>query len=191
MPRYTLQTHDTQHKRKDIFKLLHNTKKTTPKQKHITYRLLYGITGTQSHTQLPCTTCGRVLETEHHIFWQCRPKLRETLIAALRLPINIKHSPAQNHENILKVAQRAVFLNLFPFKTPVTGEIRNVILGIYREVLWHARNNTQHHNYRQRDEQLDLTFRNRIKHTLEQKFTQTEIHTYNTHDRSTLTPSFP
>ena len=74
--------------RKPIYTLLH-TGNLTPKQKQITYRLLYGVTATseykakQDRHVYKCTMCRRTQETEEHIFFYCQPKLREALTSAL------------------------------------------------------------------------------------------------------------
>ena len=179
------------YEQKHIFKRLHNTNKTTPKQKQITYRLLYGITPCTAYnartnrTQYLCTTCRYAQEREQHIFWGCRTKLRESLIKALRLPINTKHKPIHTQQNHYNITFDAVFLNQFPFRNPVQSDIRNVILGIYRETLWHTRNRTLHNNIHTGDEQLELTFRRRIDHAFKTKFKASDIEHYNTFDQTT------
>ena len=66
------------HNIQNIFKLLHSTKKTTPKQKQITYRLLFGSTGTMYYANkntgalFPCPLCGRAQESEEHLFLDAR-----------------------------------------------------------------------------------------------------------------------
>ena len=166
----------TQHdNRKHIFKLLH-CKTTTPKQKQITYRLLYGVTATtyykhrKTGRHFPCAMCGEIQESENHIFWECQTKLRETLIREFRLPINTRHR---------HVVHTAVFLNLFPFSNLLEKNYRNMLVGTYREIIWHARNDAHHNNKHTTPEQLKARFLGKITHACKRYFSREDMERIN------------
>ena len=162
-----------QHNIQNIFKTLHSTKKTTPKQKQITYRLLFGCTGTMYYankntgTFFPCPLCGRVQESENHLFFGCQENLRGTLLRRLRLPHNTR-----DHN---KIMHNAVFLNMFPFENTAEKDYRNVVLGIYRETIWKAFVDARHNNINITPEQVKANFIGRLQHTIENKFSLKEL----------------
>ena len=166
-------THDDN--RKHIFKLLHQTKKTTPKQKQTTHRLLYGVTPTlyykhkNTGRHFPCVMCEKnIQESEEHIFWNCQSKLRGLLIRDLRLPINTRHR---------HLAYTAVFLNLFPYSNPLERDYRSVILGIYREILWTARCDTRYQRKYMTSEHMITKYLGKVKHALSRNFSLKDIET--------------
>ena len=79
-----------------IFKDLHRNKYTTPTQKQIMYRILFGITPTSEglakrHKRVfSCKFCSREQETETHIFYSCQKleSIKLNLIRLLRQPHN-------------------------------------------------------------------------------------------------------
>ena len=89
-----------------IFKDLHRNKYTTPTQKQIMYRILFGITPTSEglakrHKRVfSCKFCSREQETETHIFYSCQ-KLESIKLNLIRLfeatPQHIyRHFPLNN-----------------------------------------------------------------------------------------------
>ena len=157
----------------NIFKTLHSTKKTTPKQKQITYRLLFGSTGTWYYKHkntgafFPCSLCGRVQDSENHLFFGCQENLRGTLLRRLRLPHNTRDYSTVMHN--------AVFLNMFPFSNTVEKDYRNVVLGIYRETLWTACIDARHNNRNITPEHVRAIFLGRLEHALSNKFSLKEL----------------
>ena len=157
----------------NIFKTLHSTKKTTPKQKQITYRLLFGSTGTWYYKHkntgafFPCSLCGRVQDSENHLFFGCQENLRGILLRRLRLPHNTRDYSTVMHN--------AVFLNMFPFSNTVEKDYRNVVLGIYRETLWTACIDARHNNRNITPEHVKAIFLGRLEHALSNKFSLKEL----------------
>ena len=159
---------------KHIFPILHNTSKTTQIQKQITYRLIHGITGTTNHQNknrknnfIFCSICKTAPETEHHLFLSCPSlsPLRIELIRSLRLPHNTYNDKAI-------VLERAILLNIYPFNNKSQCEIRNIILAIYREIIWQTRNSTKWDGKQYTKQQLVKTFKYKLKFQLD-KFTTT------------------
>ena len=132
---------------KHIFPILHDTQKTSPIQKQITYRLIHSITGTTNHKnkfrtkKIHCTICRKLPETEYHLFTSCPSlsPLRIQLIRLLRLPHNTLHNRTQ-------VLHRAILLNIYPFNNKAQSNIRNITLAHYRETIWNIRNSTKWDN---------------------------------------------
>ena len=149
---------------KHIFPILHNTNKTTPIQKQITYRLIHGITGTTNYknkfrtNKIHCTICNKSPETEQHLFTSCHSliPLRLELIRMLRLPHNTLHDR-------VPMLHRAILLNIYPFNNKAQSDIRNITLAHYRETIWHVRNSTKWDNTTFSNENIANIFKNNLK----------------------------
>ena len=161
---------------KHIFPILHNTKKTTPTQKQITFRLIHGITGTTNHQnkfksskqkKVNCTICKSLPETENHLFTTCPSlsPLRIELIRLLRLPHNTLHNRTQ-------LLHRAIFLNIYPFNNKAQSDIRNIVLAHYRETIWQIRNSTKWDNKSFSQQTIVKIFKTKLKLHLEKYTTQ-------------------
>ena len=147
-----------------IFPNLHKTKKTTPMQKQIAYRLIFNFTPTSEgeakkrNKKIPCTLCNLHQETEEHIFYSC-PKLETLklkLIELLRQPHNTLHDP-----------YKAIFLNIYVHSNKITAEIRNIVLAVYRETVWLARIRSKFNNRRFTRDSLTNTFMAKLRKQLD------------------------
>ena len=149
---------------KHIFPILHNTKKTTPIQKQITFRLIHAITGTTNFKnkfrtkKINCTICNIQPETEQHLFTSCPSlsPLRIELIRLLRLPHNTLH-------NRVDLLHRAILLNIYPFNNKAQSDIRNIVLANYRETIWNIRNSTKWDKKVYSPENIANIFKHKLK----------------------------
>ena len=160
---------------KHIFPILHNTNKTTPIQKQITYRLIHGITGTTNYKNkfrtknIHCTICNKSPETEQHLYTSCHSliPLRLELIRLLRLPHNTLHDR-------VSMLHRAILLNIYPFNNKAQSDIRNILLAQYRETIWHVRNSTKWDNRLFSSELILNIFKHNLKVHLKKHTTVNE-----------------
>ena len=160
---------------KHIFPILHETHKTSPIQKQITYRLIHSITGTTNHKnkfrtkKIHCTICKTIPETEHHLYTSCPSlsSLRIELIRLLRLPHNTLHDRVQ-------ILHRAILLNIYPFKNKAQSIIRNITLAHYRETIWNIRNSTKWDNKTFSNDTIVNIFKHKLKIHLQKHTTLKE-----------------
>lgn len=133
----------------EIFKELHTNKLTTPTQKQIYFRIIYDITPTtegiakRTGKRIRCTTCRHdIQETQQHIFFDC-PNLnitKKTVRKFLEAKLN-------RQETTQLDLDRAIFLNQHQEKDGDYRQIKQLILGIYRETIWQVRNSTRHYTH--------------------------------------------
>ena len=115
----------------DIFPEIHSTFKTTPFEKQITYRLLFGITPTTEYLskkhnfRFSCKICHSLNETEEHLFYLCPviKKLKLQLIRLLRQPYNTYFDTTQS-------IYKAIFLNIYPKESLPINNYRYTIYTI-------------------------------------------------------------
>ena len=148
---------------KQLFKNIHGNRFTTPCQKQISYRILFGITPTSEglakrHKRVfPCKICGQYQETEEHLFFECA-FVRDTkleLIKLLRQPHNTYFDP-----------YNAIFLNTLTQQQNTTElfMLKLAFVAIYKETIWLVRNQTTHRNYRFSENKITSLFHCKIKH---------------------------
>ena len=144
-----------------IFKELHGNRYTTPTQKQITYRLLFGITPTSEglakrHRRVfYCKLCNLEQETETHLFYSCPSiyTIKLNLIRLLRQP----------HNTFIDLYE-AIFLNITPIEeNKELHLIKQAFLSIYRDTIWIARNQATHKNYIMSQVQMNTLFHNKVK----------------------------
>ena len=144
-----------------IFKDLHRNKFTTPTQKQIMYRILFGITPTSEglakrHKRVFfCKFCSREQETETHIFYSCQnlESIKLNLIRLLRQP----------HNTFIDL-YKGIFLNTIPFEeNKDLYMIKQTLFAIYRDSIWTARNQATHKNYIFSKDQIETLFINKVK----------------------------
>ena len=144
-----------------IFEALHKNKYTTPTQKQILYRILFGITPTSEglakrHKRVFfCKFCSREQETESHIFYSCQSleTIKLNLIRLLRQP-----------HNTFVDLYNSVFLDILPDDgNKDLYLIKQAFLAIYRESVWIARNQATHKNYIFSKDQINNIFQNKIR----------------------------
>ena len=144
-----------------IFEALHKNKYTTPTQKQILYRILFGITPTSEglakrHKRVFfCKFCSREQETESHIFYSCQSleTIKLNLIRLLRQP----------HNTFIDL-YNSVFLDILPDDgNKDLYFIKQAFLAIYRESVWLARNQATHKNYIFSKDQINNIFQNKIR----------------------------
>ena len=156
----------------DIFKTLHSTKKTTNYQKQLTYRLIFGMTPTtqgkakQYNRPFNCKFCNSKQETEEHIFFECKIiyKLKLELIRLLRQPHNTFHD-----------IYKSIFLNTFTKQTKQLNELRIVTLALYRETIWTARLQAQHHNITYTQDTICTLFQTKLRYHMHKMYTFDEL----------------
>ena len=144
-----------------IFKELHGNKYTSPTQKQIIYRLLFGITPTSEglakrHRRIFfCKFCNLEQETETHIFYSCPSiySMKLNLIRLLRQP----------HNTFIDIYE-GIFLNITPREeNKELHLIKQAFLSIYRDTIWTARNQATHKNYIMSQVQMNTLFHNKVK----------------------------
>ena len=128
-----------------IFKDLHENPFTTPTQKQIMYRLLFGITPTSEglakrHRRIFfCKLCSLDQETEVHIFYEC-PFLNTIKLELIKL---LKHRQ-NNHIDLFK----CIFLNTLPTEANKNLKfLKLAFVALYRDAIWTARNEATHKNH--------------------------------------------
>ena len=147
-----------------IFGNIHENNLTTPTQKQILYRILFGITPTSEglakrHKRVfECKFCLSVQESETHIFYEC-----QTLISLKRELISLLRQQTNNSFDLYK----AIFLNIIP--NEIDKEIyflKLALIAIYREAIWTARNQATHKECHISDRSLSTIFINKTRYLL-------------------------
>ena len=146
----------------ELFSNIHDNRFTTPNQKQISYRILFGITPTSEglakrHKRIfPCKICGRDQETEEHIFFYC-PITKNTRLELIKL----LRQPHNTYFDIYKT----IFLNTLKEQQNSTEltMLKLAFVAIYKETLWLVRNQTTHNNQRFSEEKITSFFHCKIK----------------------------
>ena len=149
-----------------LFKNIHGNRFTTPVQKQISYRILFGITPTSEglakrHNRVfPCKICGQYQETEEHIFFDCvfLRDIKLELIKLLRQPHNTYFD-----------LYNAIFLNTIMQQQNTTelSMLKLAFVAIYKETVWIVRNQTTHKNYRFSENKITSLFHCKVKNLLQ------------------------
>ena len=128
-----------------IFKDLHENPFTTPNQKQIMYRLLFGITPTSEglakrHRRIFfCKLCFLDQETEAHIFYEC-PFLNTVKLELIKL--------LQHRQNTHIDLFEGIFLNSLPTESNKNVNfLKLAFIAVYRDAIWTARNEATHKNH--------------------------------------------
>ena len=147
-----------------IFKDLHENPFTTPNQKQIMYRLLFGITPTSEglakrHRRIFfCKLCSLDQETEVHIFYEC-PFLNTIKLELIKL---LKHRQ-NNHIDLFK----CIFLNTLPTEANKNLKfLKLAFVALYRDAIWTARNEATHRNHKTSSNQMANMFVSKTKYLL-------------------------
>ena len=151
---------------KQLFRNIHDNRFTTPSQKQINYRILFGITPTSEglakrHNRVfPCKICGHQQETEEHLFFNCA-FIRNTkleLIKLLRQPHNTYFD-----------TYNAIFLNTLMQQQNTTelSMLKLAFVAVYKETIWIVRNQTTHRNYRFSEHKITSLFHCKVKNLLQ------------------------
>ena len=147
-----------------IFKDIHENLFTTPTQKQIIYRLLFGITPTSEglakrHKRIFfCKLCSIEQETEVHIFYDCLciNRLKVELLKVLNLSDN-------SSNNLFE----GIFLNVLPTESNKSVYfLKLAFIAVYRDAIWTARNHATHNNQKYSSDQLVSIFINKTKYLL-------------------------
>ena len=147
-----------------IFKDLHENPFTTPTQKQIMYRLLFGITPTSEglakrHRRIFfCKLCFLDQETEVHIFYEC--SFLNTI--KLELVKLLKH-----RQNTQIDLFKGIFLNTLPTESNKKYYLLKLaFIALYRDAIWTARNEATHRNHKTSSNQIANMFISKTKYLL-------------------------
>ena len=147
-----------------IFRDIHKNIYTTPSQKQIIYRILFGITptseGLAKRHKRPffCKFCSSEQETEVHIFYEC-PFLDLIKLELIKL--------LKQTDNSAIDLFKAVFLNHIQQESNIdVYYFKLAFIALYRDAIWTARNQATHKNYKWSETQLANIFISKIKYIL-------------------------
>ena len=147
-----------------IFRDIHKNIYTTPSQKQIIYRILFGITptseGLAKRHKRPffCKFCSSEQETEVHIFYEC-PFLDLIKLELIKLLKQTDNSTIDLFKAVfLNHIQQEFNIDVYYFKL--------AFIALYRDAIWTARNQATHKNYKWSQTQLANIFISKIKYTL-------------------------
>ena len=142
---------------KPCFQNTHN-KYSTPKEKEITYRILFNFTPIRP-TLKHCPFCKTKQLGEEHLFTKCnalntiKTSLQDTLEQLTGKEINI---------------HKSIMLNIFPRTHKTTHQLIAHLLGTYRLVIWNCYYIAQHLHNRLPPEQISLIWENKQNHIIQQ-----------------------
>ena len=142
---------------KPCFQNTHN-KYSTPKEKEITYRILFNFTPIRP-TLKHCPFCKTKQLGEEHLFTKCNAlntikiSLQDTLEQLTGKEINI---------------HKSIMLNIFPRTHKTTHQLIAHLLGTYRSVIWNCYHIAQHLHNRLPPEQISLIWENKQNHIIQQ-----------------------
>ena len=147
-----------------LFRDIHENKFTTPTQKQIMYRLLFGITPTSEglakrHKRVfYCKFCSLEQETEGHIFFDC-----QTLDLIKLELIKVLKQPDNTGINLFNV----IFLNMIHQESERDIYLLKLaFIAMYRDAIWTARNHATHKNYMVTANKLADMFTYKMKYLL-------------------------